>query len=148
MQALRWVEAASGLFASVIGGAFIVRLSAGPQQVIASNVGCQGASQGSPICVDVTEQSITPTLAQAHSLPAAIMLLIIVVLLVAITCAALWHSLTGRLAARWTLWGCAGAFVLLAVWAMVSIGVFLAPSVALVLVASLCAVAVRGPATL
>jgi hypothetical protein len=76
------------------------------------------------------------------------LLVVIVALLVAITCAAVWHSLTGRLAVRWMSWDCTGAFILLAVWAMVGIGVFLAPSVALALVASLCALAVRGSVTL
>lgn len=73
---------------------------------------------------------------------------IIIVLLMAIACAAVWHSLTGQRAARRMLWGSAGAFALLAVWAIASMGAFLVPSVALTLVASLCALAVRGPATI
>lgn len=147
MQALRWVEAASGVLASLVGEAFIMRLSVGPSHTMYSSASCSGASQGGAPCVVFTADSITPTLVQARDSTTVMLLSIIAVLLVAIAGAAVWHSLTGRRAARRVLWGCAGAFTLLAVWAFASMGIFLAPSVALALVASLCALTVHGAAT-
>ncbi len=146
MQALRWVEAASGVLASVVGGALFMRLPVGSSHTMYS-ASCSGASQGGAPCVVFTAESITPTLVQARDSTTVMLLSIIAVLLVAIASAAVWHSLTGRRTARRVLWGCAGAFALLAVWAFASMGIFLAPSVALALVASLCALTVHGPAT-
>lgn len=150
MHALRWVEAASGVCAGVVGAASMIRLAPGHSHLIASSASCHTASQSSAPCVEVTGETITPTLVQAHCLSAVLLLSSILALLMAISCAAVWHSLTGRKAARGLLWSCADAFTLLAVWAMIGMGmdVFLAPSVALALVASLCALAVRGPVTI
>lgn len=138
MRVLQWLEAASGIFASVAGGIALVYLGVGPAY---STTGCHANAPGeAPICV-----TGTATLVQVNGRTAITLLSVLAALLLTITLGAVWHSLTDRIGARWMLWGGTGALTLIAVLGLLSIGIFLLPGVALAIVASLCAIADRRP---
>ena len=132
MRVLRWVEAVSGIFASVAGGAAILYLLIVPTY---SGEGCTVATPGEPpICV-----TRTATLLQINGVTAIVDLSIVAILLLGIVISAVWHSRTGRRGAQWLLWGSTAAIVVFTLLAMFSIGLWLLPSAALALAASICA---------
>ena len=134
MRLLRWIEALSGVLASIAGGAAIVYLLSVPTYAGES---CRVDSSGEPpICV-----TSTATLVQINGSAAVVDLGIIAVLLAGIVGGAVWHSATGHRGARGILWGCAGVLTLFALLALLTIGRYLLPGVALAVVASLCALA-------
>lgn len=137
MRMLRWIEAASGLLATLAGGIALVYLLTAPSY---SGAGCHVATPGEPpICV-----AGTATLLQVNGAAAVVNLGIVAVLSLGVGLAAVWHSRTGRRGARTLLWGATAALALYTFLSILSIGALLLPSVAFALVA--CASAVgRSP---
>lgn len=132
MRVLRWIEAISGILASVAGGAAITFLLIPPSY---SGASCYIANPGErPICVTRTE-----TLLQVNGATAIVDLSIVAAVLLCLAIAAVWHSRTGQRGAQWVLWGSAVILTLFTFLAILSIGSLLLPSVAFALVASLCA---------
>lgn len=132
MRVLRWIEALSGILAGVPGGAAISYLLLAPTY---NSENCHIATPGEPpICV-----TSTATLPQVNGITAIVDLSIVAALLLGLAVPAVWHSRTGRHGAQWTLWGSTAALASFTLLAILSIGALLLPSVALAIVASLCA---------
>jgi hypothetical protein len=125
---LRWIEAVSGVLASLAGEAALVRLLTIPSY---SGAGCHIATPGEPpICV-----TRTATLLQVNGAAAVVNLGIVAILSLGVGLAAVWHSRTGRRGARTTLWGATAVLALYTILSILSIGALLLPSVAFALVA-------------
>lgn len=132
MRAVRWIEAISGILATVAGGVAIMYLLTAPTY---SGEGCQATSSGEPpICV-----TRTATLVQINGATAIIDLSIAVVLFACIAISAVIHSRTGGRSAQRVLWGSTAVLIIFTLLAILSIGPRLLPGAALALVASLCA---------
>lgn len=132
MRVLRWLEAISGILASIAGGAAIWFLLTAP---VYSGESCTVTNSGEPpVCV-----TRTATLLQVNGATAIIDLSIIAALLLAVVIPAVWHSRTGQGASQWILWGGTAMLSVFTLLAIFSIGPWLLPSAALALVASLCA---------
>src|SRR5258705_2252006 len=97
MRVLRWIEALSGILASIAGGAAITFLVIAPTY---RGESCHVTNSGEPpICV-----TSTATLIQVNGTTAIVDLSIAAALFICIAIAAVWHSRTGRQGAQWMLW--------------------------------------------
>jgi hypothetical protein len=132
MRVLRWIEAISGILASIAGGAAITYLLIAPSY---SGEGCHVTNSGEPpICV-----TSTATLIQVNGTTAIIDLSIVAILFACIAVPAVWHSRTGWHGAQWILWATTTILIVFTLLAILSIGPQLLPGAALAFVASLCA---------
>lgn len=132
MRVLQWIEAVSGVLASIAGGAAIAFLLTAPSY---SSASCQVSSSGGPpICVTTTR-----TLVQVNGSAAIVDLSIVAIVLLGVFGAVIWHSLTGQIVPLVMLCIFTAALTIFTLLALLSIGILLLPSMALALVASVCA---------
>jgi hypothetical protein len=139
MRTARWVEGVCGTFAALAGLVAVIGLLVGPAYAGQS---CTAPEPGQPmVCVNTTR-----TLIEENGATAIFDLALVVIIVVGVGTAAVWHARTGRPGARVALWIFAVILLVFSILSGFSIGLFLLPSAGLGLLAALASLGNRRAA--
>jgi hypothetical protein len=140
MRIARWVEGICGALAALAGLAAVMWLLFGPPAYAGQS--CTAPELGQPmVCVNTTR-----TLIEENGATAIFDLALVVIMVVGVGAAAVWHARTGRPGARTALWIFAVILLVFSILSGFSIGLFLLPSAGLGLLAALASLGSRRAA--